>query len=116
MKNTAATLALVFGLASMIVLVGCESNNDENTDSTAASGLSITPSSVTIPALVVSNVLFTASNGLGNYSWTVDSAALGSLVISGGSAIYTCTTNAGMNYIHLTDSSNNTVTASINHL
>jgi len=115
MKKSAVIITVIFALASMIVMVGCESDDDDS-DSTASSGLTISPDSATIAALTVSNVLFTAGNGEGTYSWIVDSQALGSLVISGNTAIYTSTTNAGLNYIHVTDSSNNTVTASVNHL
>lgn len=115
MKKTAAAIALVLILASMIVMVGCESDDDDS-DSTAGSGLTVTPGSVTIAALTVSNILFTAANGIGTYTWTLDSAALGSLVVSGNSAMYSSTTNAGLNYVHVTDSSNNTATASVNHL
>ncbi|OGV69883.1 MAG: hypothetical protein A2283_11385 [Lentisphaerae bacterium RIFOXYA12_FULL_48_11] len=116
MKKKAFQIALVLALASMIVMVGCESDDDDDSDATAPSGLSISPASATIPALIVSNILFTASNGVGTYSWSVESPALGSLVISGSSAIYTSTTNTGINYIHVVDSSNNTATASVNHL
>ena len=113
MNRFSLTLVVLLGLASMIVLIGCESSDDDA--SVAPSGLSVTPSAVTIPALGVTNVLFTASNGLGSYTWSIESAALGSIVSSGNSAIYTSTTNAGINYIHVVDSSNNTATASINH-
>lgn len=114
MKKTASLIVLALVLASMLVMIGCESNDDDS-DSTAGSDLTVTPSSATIAALAVSNVLFTAANGIGTYTWTIDSAALGTLTISGNTAIYTSTTNVGINYIHVVDSSNNTATASINH-
>lgn len=110
MKKAVFTIAMVLGLVSIIGLVGCESEDD---DDPSPGALVITPSEVAIPAGTITNVLFAASNGTGNYTWNIDIPALGSIVSSGASAIYTSTTNAGINYIHLTDSSNNTTTASI---
>jgi hypothetical protein len=112
MKKLYFTLLMVFGLASMIVIIGCESS-DKNDDGTPLSTMSISPSDVTFKATLVTNVLFTVGNGYGPFSWTMDAPSLGSLVASGESAIYTSTTNTGINYIHVTDSSNNTVTAAV---
>jgi len=111
MKKLLFSMGLCIGLASMIVFTGCESSDDDN--STAPSGMTISPSAVTVKTPAITNILFAVSNNMGACAWTIDSAVLGSIVASGSSAIYTSTTNAGINYIHVTDSSNNTVTASV---
>ena len=55
----------------------------------------------------------TASGGSSNYSWTVKDSSLGALASSGSTAIYTSETNQGINYVTVTDSSNNVATATI---
>jgi len=110
MKKAVLMIAITLGLVSIVGLVGCESDDD---DTPSPTDLVITPAEISFPSDTITNVLFTVSNGNGNYTWTVDTPSLGSLVSSGTSAIYTSTTNSGINYIHVTDSSNNTATATI---
>ncbi|MFC1497700.1 hypothetical protein ACFLS1_04385 [Verrucomicrobiota bacterium] len=99
----AATSALVF--------TGCEKDDDDD-DSASSGGLSITPASASLVATNTSTVTFTANGGTTPYAWNVNNS-LGSLVSSGNTAIYTATTNAGTNFVTVTDAATNAVTATV---
>ena len=100
-------LALGGGLA-------CNSSDDDE-DSVSSNGLNLSPGSFHVGAGVVTNVLFSASGGTPPYAWSVQTAALGSLVATGDKAIYTCNANAGQNFVTVTDHATNFVSATIVH-
>jgi len=106
------SLALGLSLVSIIGFTGCESSSDDN-GSSAAADLGVFPSSITIVAATATNIQFNATGGSSNYSWRVDKANLGSIVSQGSTAIYTSTTNTGVNFLTVTDTATNSVTASI---
>jgi len=106
------SMVVVLGLVAMTGIVGCESSDNDN-DSVLSTELSIIPSSLTITAATVTNVQLTATGGTSNYTWSVDKPALGSVVSQGGIAIYTSTTNVGVNFVTVTDSATNTISATI---
>ena len=111
-KHSLTGFAAVLAIASalMIVLVGCESDDD---DETTSADLAIDPSSITLDVSSTATVTFTASGGATGYVWSVKDTCLGSLADSGDTAVYTSTTNTGNNYVTVTDASNNVVTATI---
>ena len=89
--------------------------------SSTSSSLAVSPASATLSG-VQNTVVFTASGGTSPYSWYVSSTILGSLSSSSGTTVtYTrptnnvSATNAHVNYIHLSDDDNNTVTGTITY-
>jgi len=96
-----------------LAFTACENNSD---DETATSGaLTLSPTSVVIPAGSTTNLVFTVSGGTSPYVWAVNSSAFGTLVASGSQATYSSTILAGRNYVTVTDSTTNSVSASIDH-
>lgn len=91
-------------LLSFIGIVGCESDDDDD-------GLEISPTSVNITG--ATNVAFSASGGAGPYSWSVDDAALGTVVGADDTAIYSSSGAAGQNFVIVTDSQSNSVSATV---
>ena len=103
--------SLIIATATLTGITGCESDNDDDTPTTT--GLSIDPSAETLDATITNTITFTASGGAEGYSWSVKDSALGTLADSNDTAIYTSTTNTGVNYVTVTDNSNNVATATI---
>jgi len=67
-----------------------------------------------LEASLVTNVVFTASSGDSNYTWSLSNSTLGAFVsITNPTAIYQNTTNVGVNILTVTDSSNYTASATI---
>ena len=102
---------LIIATATLTGITGCEGDDDDDTTSTTE--LSISPSSETLDATQTNTITFTASGGASNYSWTVNDTSLGTLADSDDTAIYTSTTNTGVNYVTVTDDSNAVATATI---
>lgn len=113
MKHLVYTLCalLLLALASTFLVTGCN-DDDDNAPSTVT--LTVSPSSVSFTAGIVTNVQFTAVGGRSPFTWSVSDASLGAIVSSGSTAIYTSTTNSGRNYINLSDSATNSATATVN--
>jgi hypothetical protein len=116
-------LACAIGVAVLCLGNGCESDEDESADDTAlptlvsTNDLQISPASVTLSAGLVTNVEFAAFGGTSNYTWSVNDATLGSVAtVSNASAIYTSTTNSGVNFVIVTDSDSNAVAATVTQL
>lgn len=102
-----AVAALMVGL----VFTAC----DDDDDTTTTGSLAISPSSITIAAGATTNLLITTSGGTSPYTWSVSDSQYGTLVASGSQAIYSSTTQAGRNYVTVTDSLTNSATATIDH-
>jgi hypothetical protein len=102
----AAALLLAFGM----LLTGCED------DSGGTANLDIVPASVSFPAGTATNILLTALGGSPPYTWSVNDGALGGVVDAGDTAIYTSTTAAGQNFVTVTDTDSNSVSATINQM
>jgi hypothetical protein len=109
-------VAVLLAATSALVFMACESGTSDDTDTTATSGaLTISPTSAVIPAGVTTSVVFYVSGGTSPYAWAVNSSSYGTLVASGSQATYSSTLLAGRNYITVTDSSTNSVTATVDH-
>ena len=110
-------LVLGVGLAMAVLMGGLvfTACDDDEEDTTTSGVLSISPASVTIPAGVNTNLIFVASGGTTPYTWSVSSSIYGTLVASGSQAIYSSTAMAGRNYVTVTDSFTNSITATIDH-
>ncbi|MCK5850018.1 MAG: hypothetical protein KAH23_03815 [Kiritimatiellae bacterium] len=102
--------SLIIATATLTGITGCEDDDDDITSTTE---LSISPSAKTLDASKTNSITFTASGGASNYSWSVKDSSLGALSDSDDTAIYTSTTNIGVNYVTVTDDSNDVVTATI---
>ena len=115
MKKPENPLPILTGLVaaalSVCLLTGCESSDDD--DGSGTGGLKISPNSASFASSNATSILFTSSGGTPDYSWSVDDAALGSVSASGDSAIYTSTTNTGVNFLMVTDAASNAVSATI---
>lgn len=113
MKASSILTALIIITTALVAgafLTGCED------DSGSGHTLDIEPVSVTISTVTVTNVLFTASGGEPPYTWTVNDGALGSVVDAGDTAIYTSTATNGQNFVTVTDTESNSVSATINQM
>jgi len=104
-----SVIAVVF--AGLLFMLGCEV--DDESSSSSASSLKIAPTSVRFSAASVTNITFTASGGTTSYTWRVSDATLGTVLSSGAYAVYTSKTNSGMNFLTVTDSGTNSVSATI---
>lgn len=116
----AGLLSCLFLAASglcIIVMTGCE-DDDEVTPPTSTTGvLSVSPSYASFSASSPTTLVFTASGGSsGGYTWSIDDISLGSITSTLSQAIYTSTTNTGRNFLTLSDSSNQVLTATIDQL
>lgn len=107
-KLTAMAMVVAIGVA----LVGCERSSDSDSSSSSG-GLTISPASITISISAVTNVAFSVTGGTAPFAWSVNDNALGTLVASGANAIYTSKTNAGMNFVTVTDGNTNSVAATV---
>ena len=102
------TSIIVFGVLAAFI-VGCETSS-----SVSYSPVTITPSSAAIKVGTETNkVEFVVGGGDGSYSWSVDTPALGSLVTSNKTAIYTPTMAVGVNRINVRSNGQN-ATATVN--
>jgi len=110
MKRFAKVLSVL--LVVFLFWMGVNGCGDLDSDSQEEE-LGIQPTSVTLDADVVTDVTFEAWGGSGNYSWSVSSESLGTLVAGQSTAVYTNKKNAvGKNYITVTDGANS-VSASV---
>jgi hypothetical protein len=107
----AALIFTVTVLSAGLFLAGCEDDSDDD----GGSVIGIRPMSVTIPAGISTNILLTVSGGNPPYLWAVNNA-LGSIVEAGDTAIYTSAGGAGQNFVTVTDSDLQSVTATINQI
>ena len=94
-----ALAALAAGAATAVGIVGC-SADDNNV-------LNIVPDSVQISAAASSNVVFTATNGVPPYKWSLVSSSWGSLSSSGAVATFTATSDNGENSVQVKDNDGN---------
>ena len=106
-----SVLVWLFAATAAVVFTGCEKDDDD--DSASSGGLSITPASASLVATNTSTATFTASGGTPPYTWHLHNSCLGSIVSSGDTAIYTATAGTGTNFVTLTDSATNSVTATV---
>ena len=86
--------------AVLLAIAGCSLNDDGN-------ALEIEPSSVQVNAATVTNVVFTATNGVPPYTWTLINYNWGSLVSSGAVATFTTVAANGQNSIQVKDADGN---------
>lgn len=103
------------GMTVAVLLVGsvaCEVTDSNDKESLPV----ISPSSVKVSVTTTNKLVFTAKGGTPAYVWEVSNPALGSLVDAGTTAIYTGLPVSGQNFVTVTDSKSNAVTATITQL
>ncbi len=108
MKNNSVVYLpslIVATLLCIAILAGCETSSSDSPN------LDISPGSASIPAGTTTNIVFEAINGVPSFSWKVSDNSLGSVTASGPTAIYSSTTNAGQNFVTVTDAESNSVAA-----
>ena len=94
-------LAAVVSAGTVLLAgTGCSLNDGGN-------ALEIDPSSVQVSAATVTNVVFTATNGVPPYTWTLINYNWGSLVSSGAVATFTTVAVNGQNSIQVKDADGN---------
>ena len=103
---------LVVFCVSIIGFVGCESSSGSSKKATVGN-FSITPASITFTVTTPTNIAFTVTGGTPAYTWYVSDASLGAVTPAGDTAVYTSTTNTGVNHVTVTDATNISVTATI---
>ena len=85
--------------AVLLAIAGCNLND--------GNALEIDPSSVQVSAATVTNVVFTATNGVPPYTWALINYNWGSLVSSGAVATFTTVAVNGQNSIQVKDADGN---------
>lgn len=108
-RTLCATAYLSLIVCILIMAAGCETSSSGND-----SDLKISPASVSFTAGTETNIVFSATGGTATYSWNISDSSLGTITVSGGTAIYTSTTNQGQNFVTLTDAVSNSVAAVVN--
>ena len=108
MRRMGAWGLAALGSAGLVVLAlaGCSLNDGGN-------ALEIDPSSVQVSAAEVTNVVFTATNGVPPYTWSLINYNWGTLVSSGTVATFTTVAVNGQNSIQVKDSEGNLARAFI---
>ncbi|MDP6526023.1 MAG: hypothetical protein QGI24_03315 [Kiritimatiellia bacterium] len=112
-RSAVSVSAITVVIIGFLAVAGCESSGGGGSSS---GSLAISPTSVSIGALVSTNVIFTASGGTPPYNWDVDDPALGSVAGADDTAIYTSAAASGQNFVTLSDAASNSVAATVDQI
>lgn len=99
-------VALASSGVALLALAGCNLNDGGN-------ALEIDPASVQVSSAEVTNVVFTATNGVPPYTWSLINYNWGTLVSSGTVATFTTVAVNGQNSIQVKDADGNLARAFI---
>lgn len=97
-------------LSVIAVCFGCFGCEDSRH---STNPLQLEPLSVNLDASVSTNVLFTASGGVPPYSWAVDDSGLGTIMTVDDTAIYSSAAVTGQNFVTVTDTDEQSVSATV---
>ena len=90
--------------AALLCSCSHESDEDDGGDGgETPTVININPASVELNANESITIVFNASGGSGNYSWSISDSGLGSIDGNGSTAVYTSQMASGVNVVMVTD-------------